>query len=162
MRGLSTFPVFGPLFAAILVSWAGVAGACTVPANAAALRGDLLVAVNAERRSAGRPPLVVSDRLEGLAQALACDNARHNRLSHSTADGRNLSARLRAAGYAHGAVNENVAQAPGQAGAAVRLWMQSRQHRDNIRAASTREFGGGVAQARNGGYYWAMISAAPR
>lgn len=142
-----------------LLLGAGPGLACTVPAEAASLRAQLLAAVNADRARHGRAALSASPQLERLAQDLACDNARRGRLSHTTADGRGLAARI--AGYAHRGVNENIAQGPATPQGAVDLWRQSPPHRRNLRARAMRDFGGGVARGADGGYYWAMISARP-
>lgn len=136
------------------------ASACVVPANAAALRAEMIAQINAQRSRAGLPSLSVAPQLERAAQELACDNARRNRLSHADAAGRDIRARLRAVGYGFRMANENIAT-HASAPAAVQGWMGSRLHRTNILAGRSREIGGGVARSSGGQLFWVMISALP-
>lgn len=150
--------------AALLVLVAGMvapAGACTVPQNAAALRAEIVAGVNAQRQRAGLPALAVSPRLDRVAQALACDNATRNRMSHTDAAGRDLRARLRAGDFRFRYANENITTRR-SAAAAIEAWMGSAQHRDNIRSTAAQQVGAGVARAASGQTYWVMISGTAR
>lgn len=138
------------------------ANACNQPANAATLRAQLLTEVNARRRSAGLGALTLDTRLQAAALVVVCDNARNNRLSHTTADGTTLGSRLATAGYGFRTANENLAAGPTTAAGVVQSWMGSPPHRANILAPTTRHFGAGVARSASGQFYWSIVSAAPR
>lgn len=139
---------------------AGGALACNRPADEAALRAQLLAAVNAERSRAGLERLGADARLDRVAQMVACENAQRRRLAHTGADGSTPGSRVTAAGFVWRMVNENLAQAQGSPGRVVRLWMGSPAHRANILAPQSRQMGAAVASDRNGALYWAMVTAA--
>jgi uncharacterized protein YkwD len=141
---------------------AGMAAACSEVSNAASLRAQLLAEVNAQRTRAGLAALTRDARLEQAAWVVACDNARRNRLNHTTADGSSMASRVRAAGYRWRALNENIAMQRGNPGQVVAMWMRSPPHRRNIEARGTRHFGAAVARSASGQLFWAMVSAQPR
>lgn len=150
------------ILSAMMISVALAAQACAVPANADGLRAELLALVNAERARAGLARLNPSSRLDQAAQHVSCDNARHGRLSHTTADGSDLGGRLRAIGYRFRMANENIAWNRSGPRAAVQSWMGSGGHRENLLARQSRDFGGAVAQAPSGQLFWTMVTAAAR
>lgn len=135
---------------------------CNQPSNAATLRAQLLTEVNAQRRSAGLVALTLDSRLQSAALVVVCDNARRDRLSHTTADGTTLGSRLATAGYPFRTANENLAAGPTTAAGVVQSWMGSTPHRANILAPTTRHFGASVARSGSGQYYWSIVTAAPR
>lgn len=141
---------------------AGAALACTVPANAPALRAELLARTNTERAGAGLPALTRSPELESAAQSLACDNARRNQLTHTSADGRSLGDRLASVGYRLRAANENVARGQRSPSAAMAAWMNSPPHRANTLSGSVRDFGAGVAASRSGELFWVTVGGRRR
>lgn len=136
--------------------------ACTLPADAAALRGAVLAGVNGERARAGLAALMPAPALESAAQTHACDMARRGRIGHRGGDWSGLRTRLRRAGYPFAAANENVAVGHASAGALVAGWMASPGHRANILSRDVAEFGLGVARGAEGRLYWAMVAARRR
>jgi len=139
-----------------------LAQSCAQPANAAQLRAQLLTQVNQQRARQGLAALTENARLQQAAQLVSCDNAHRNQMSHTTADGSTLGTRLRSVGYRFRSANENITMGPTSASGAVSGWMASGVHRANILAASSRHFGGAIAQASGGRWYWTMVTAQPR
>lgn len=150
------------LAALVMTMAAGIAAACSEVANAGTLRAQLLAEVNAQRARAGLAALARDQRLEQAAWVVACDNARRNRLDHTTADGSSMASRVRAAGYRWRLLNENIAMQRGTPAQVVAMWMRSPGHRRNIEARGTRHFGAAVARSASGQLFWAMVSAQPR
>lgn len=138
------------------------AQSCAQPSNASALRAQLLTQVNQQRARQGLAALTEDTRLQQAAQLVSCDNARRNRMDHTTGDGSTLGTRLRAVGYRFRSANENITQGPTSAAGAVSGWMASGVHRQNILAGASRHFGGAMAQSSGGRWYWTMVTAAPR
>ena len=120
----------------------------------------LLDHTNAQRRSAGLPPLVPNEKLFQAARAHSANMARHGRLDHNL-DGRDMSWRIRAAGYALGAAGENIAWNPPDAAEAMRTWMNSAGHRGNILSREYTEIGVAIAVNVRGERYWTQVFARP-
>ena len=68
---------------------------------------------------------------------------------------RGVHQRLAACGF-QGGGSENIAYGFDSAQEVVRAWLRSPGHRRNIRAAYWHYLGVGVAQSRNGGFFWAQ------
>jgi uncharacterized protein YkwD len=68
---------------------------------------------------------------------------------------RGVHQRLAACGF-QGGGSENIAYGFDSAPEVVRAWLRSPGHRRNIRARYWNYLGVGVAQSRNGGYFWAQ------
>lgn len=134
------------------------AAACVVPPGGDALRHEALVRINHERARAGLMALAPSPVLDGAAQRHACDNAAHNRMSHTGSDGSQFGERIRRAGYSYRRANENVALGFSDAAAVVSAWMRSPGHRQNVLDRGTQEIGLAVARGRDGRLHWVMVS----
>jgi uncharacterized protein YkwD len=115
---------------------------------------------NAQRRAAGLPELVANERLFQAARAHSANMARQCRLDH-VLDGRDMSWRVRSAGYAFRAAGENIAWNARDAGAALRIWMSSDGHRANILNQQFTEIGVAVAINERGERYWTQVFARP-
>jgi uncharacterized protein YkwD len=147
----------------IALPWgAAQAQTCAMSREATADVGRMLVAVNAQRTRAGLTQLSPDATLDQAALMVACDNARRNRLSHTTANGSTLGSRLRGLGYRFRAANENITARGGGPEAAVQAWMGSGPHQANILDRQMRRFGGASVRSASGQTYWVMVSAAPR
>jgi uncharacterized protein YkwD len=96
--------------------------------------------------------------LDRVAQHHACDNARHNRMSHTGSDGSQFGERIRRAGYSYRRANENVALGYNSPATVVAAWMRSPGHRQNVLDRGTQETGLGVAAGRDGRLHWVMVS----
>jgi uncharacterized protein YkwD len=157
--------VWGVALLALTMVWplgAAQAQSCAMSRDATADVARMLVEVNAQRSRAGLARLSHDATLDQAALMVACDNARRNRLSHTTDNGSTLGSRLRGLGYRFGAANENLTARGGGPGAAVQAWMSSPPHRTNILAREMREFGGASVRSASGQTYWVMVSAARR
>ena len=134
------------------------AAACSTPAGADLLRHETLLRINQERGRAGLTALRPSPLLDRVAQRHACDNAYHNRLSHTGSDGSHFGERIMRAGYSYRRANENVAIGYHDAASVVAAWMHSSGHRQNVLDRGTHEVGLGLARGRDGRFHWVMVS----
>ena len=104
--------------------------------------------INAERHAEGLAPLKVSPELSEVARRYSQDMVERAFFAHQDPDGGKVPTRVERAGISDWAeVGENIARNQGfddPAGAAVRDWMKSRNHRANILAARYHETGIGV------------------
>jgi uncharacterized protein YkwD len=141
------------------------------PAAAAADDGRLdaieraaLDGVNAERRAAGLPPLVLTPELCRLARIYSRDMAERRYFDHTDPEGRKVDARADGAGIRWRNVGENIARNRGfkdPARIAVREWMKSEGHRENILDTRYRETGIGVWVGPDKTVYFTQIFLNP-
>jgi uncharacterized protein YkwD len=123
----------------------------------AALARELVVLVNAHRRSLALRTLRPGAALERSAVWKARHMARNGYLSHTDLPGRRtLAQRLRACGFAGGGWGEVLAVGQRRARAVVRAWLSSPGHRTVLESRWWRTVGAGVARARDGALYWAL------
>jgi uncharacterized protein YkwD len=117
-----------------------------------------LAAVNAERRRAGRAPLILSPELGRVAQAHACDMAKRGYFSHTSPDGHSMSDRANRAGLLRlCAMGENIAQSQRDVPSVMAGWMRSAGHRRNILDPYFTLVGFGRAAGPN----WVQVFARP-
>lgn len=120
-------------------------------ANVAAIRASVLCLVNRERAARGLVALTGDARLATAAQRHAADMAARGYFAHTTPDGVDFTARIRAAGYRDWSkVAENLAWGAGvkaTPASIVQSWMDSPGHRANILDGTLRESGIGVVLA---------------
>ncbi len=135
--------------------------ACETPANLSALRTEVVAGINAARADAGLPAVRELSTLTAVAQSHACDNAARGSIAHTGSDGRDLTARLRDAGYRFATAAENTGRGFGSADRAVAWWMASPLHRANILNRAVRDVGVGVAIG-DGTPYWVVDFGASR
>lgn len=141
--------------------FASPAFACALPDGVADVKRAIATEWNAER-NAGRLGALARERtLEDAAQSHACDMAEKKAMSHIGSDGDDLRARLASARYNYRFANENIGNFSNPDGA-VKWWMGSSGHRNNILARGVVEFGIGVALGQDGRTYMAVISGARR
>lgn len=112
----------------------------------------VLCLINGARRDRGLGPLKVNARLGKAADVQAQDMVKREYFSHRNPEGRNSTARIRAAGYMSGGgrwtVGENLAWGVGELASArglVNAWMNSPPHRANILRPAYREIGIAIA-----------------
>ncbi|SDQ83911.1 CAP domain-containing protein [Thermostaphylospora chromogena] len=118
----------------------------------AALEAEVVRLTNAARRRAGCRPLRVDARLVRSARQHSRDMAATGLLSHDSSDGTSPWLRMERAGYPDGGA-ENIGRGYQDAEEAVRGWMSSRRHRQNIVNCELRAIGVGVAEGE-GGPWW--------
>lgn len=133
-----------------------LANACQVPANAPALRAEVIALTNHQRKTKGLPPLREDRALAKAAQSHACDTANSLRMSHQGSDGSTLPDRMGRVGYAYREAYENVAAGFSDAPSVMSGWMGSKGHRRNILTRSAADIGIGVAAGKDGQLYWTM------
>jgi uncharacterized protein YkwD len=129
----------------------------------AAVRKLIFEQTNQFRASKGRRELRVNASLSRSAQEFAEYLARTDRFSH-TADGRQPSQRVTAAGYDYCLVAENIAYEYNSAGFRTQElahdfmegWKHSPEHRRNLLDPDLYDIGVGVAQSKQTGRYYAV------
>ncbi len=124
------------------------------------LERTALDGVNAERAAAGLPPLECTVELCRLARLYSRDMVERHYFAHSDPEGRMVDARADGAGIHWRSVGENIARNRGfkdPAEVAVREWMKSEGHRENILDARYRETGIGVWVAPDKTVYFTQI-----
>jgi uncharacterized protein YkwD len=140
--------------------------------DSAAVAARVLELVNAargqprrcgRRRLAAAPALTLSRALTEAAASHARDMARHGALDHRGSDGSTPDERVSRAGYAWGAVGENIAAGQPNAEAVVASWLDSAEHCTNIMGRQFTDTGIAFALASSAdrGIYWVQLFAAP-
>jgi uncharacterized protein YkwD len=133
------------------------------PPKLTAEEQSLLDRVNAERKSAGVPPVVPDAALMTAARRHADDMARWQKLTHVSED-KPLPERVKAAGYAAGPLAENVAhvgRVRQDPAGAVPLWLAAEAHKKNLLGKEYAAVGLGVTRDAKGETYVAAVFAAP-
>lgn len=156
-------------------TWIVLASSYRVPqrAEAPALAARALALVNAARARGARcgerwfppaPPVRPSSTLDLVALGHADDMARHGYFEHRDLSGKSPADRVRAAGYREMLVGENIAYGVQSADEAVRGWLDSPGHCENIMNPRFAEMGLGFAAGRppKRGLYWVQLLAVPR
>lgn len=110
---------------------------------------SLLSETNLKRAESQQTALSLSPQLAEAAQAKANDMVKADYWSHNAPDGKTPWSFIAASGYQYQTAGENLAYGFDSASEAVKGWMNSQEHRDNILNASYREVGFGVASAPN-------------
>ncbi len=155
--------------------WIVLAAPFTAPAPAAAgnVAAEVLRLVNAARNQpqhCGRkllpaaPPLRLNPVLSDAALAHAQDMLRFNYFDHAGHDGSSPAERVAATGYRYRITGENLASGPETPLEAVRGWMASPGHCQNIMDDRFTELGVAFAASRSGAprILWVQEFAAPR
>ncbi len=110
------------------------------------------------------PPLTLSGTLAGVARGHADDMAVHDYFEHQDLAGQSPADRVRAAGYPEKLVGENIAYGPKSVEEAVRGWLASPGHCQNIMDPRFAQMGLGLAAGRASrrGLFWVQLLAEPR
>jgi len=145
----------------------------TPPARSAAqIAGEVLRLVNSARAHPRRcgyrsftaaAPLRLDDQLTRAAGSHAQDMLVHDYFAHSGWDGSTPAARVAATGYRSRMVGENIAFGPQTAAEAVRGWLASPGHCENIMDPAFVQTGVAFAANRRGSprVYWVQDFGAP-
>lgn len=120
---------------------------------------ELIDLTNAERKKAELPPLAVNPKLMAAARAHAENMARQEKLEH-TLDDKDPAARVTDAGYKFRTTGENVAWNADTPKEAVKDWMDSPPHRENILKKGYADIGAAVAKSKKGERYWVQVFGA--
>ena len=123
----------------------------------------LLELANAQRATAGLPPLRANSQLMRAAQTQAEQTASARRLEHVLPDARypRPEDRLDVSGYGWRAWAENIAFGQKTPSDAVEAWMQSPGHRKNLLNPRYTELGTGVAIDATGRPYYVQVFGRP-
>ncbi|HEY9367675.1 sigma-70 family RNA polymerase sigma factor [Streptomyces sp.] len=116
--------------------------------------------VNLRRSEAGCGPLRTDPRLVEAARAHARDMVARGYFDHASPDGRNVDARIGAAGYPWSLVGENLAAGRTDPGAVVGDWMGSDGHRRNLLDCRYRDTGVAAVPGPDG-TVWVQTLAKP-
>jgi uncharacterized protein YkwD len=135
----------------------GTAHACTKPANASGLGGEMIQWINQQRQANGLGALSQSSKLAAAAQGHACDMADRGYFDHRRpGGGPTLGARVKAKGYRFSTISENIAKTGStDVARAAKIWRNSSAHWANILRRDVKEIGMGLA-IRDGQTYWVM------
>lgn len=131
----------------------GDVGSAGVRGSVEAVEGEVFDLTNAERVANGCPALAADERLGRAARAHSEDMATRNYFDHTSKDGQDFVARLKAAGHPSPGA-ENIAAGQRTAEEVVRGWMASPGHRANILNCGLRALGVGMARGGAYGVYW--------
>lgn len=115
----------------------------------------MLTAINAQRASLGREPVVLDSRLTTAAQSHACDMVQTGRLSVVGSNGNSVLDRARAVGYSACSSADTIGR--GDAYSLVSQWSGNPATRDGIVDKKFDHVGIGV-QPGPGGLWWAVNS----
>jgi uncharacterized protein YkwD len=117
-----------------------------------------------ERSFAPAPPVRLSDALGSVALGHASDMAAHGYFEHEDLAGHSPADRVRAAGYHEKLVGENIAYGPTSTAEAVKGWLESPGHCENIMDPRFAEMGIAFAsgQSSKRGLYWVQVFADPK
>lgn len=105
-----------------------------------------------------------NDRLAQAAAGHAADMASRNYFSHTSADGRTMTDRVNATGYAWGRLGENIAAGYPDIEAVIAGWMRSDGHCANLMNPAFDEVGLACADGSGSAYgrYWTQNLARAR
>jgi len=128
------------------------------PASMSNEETALLEQVNRERAKAGQQPLKFSARLAVVAHGHSYDMAIRHYFSHNSPNGGGPADRIRDVGLAYERIGENIytekfPDASGMPERAVKAWLASPPHRENMLSPAFRETGIGVARSSDGEIY---------
>lgn len=112
---------------------------------------------NKERNKAGLPDLKASSQLSRLAQLKAEDMARNGYFSHTSPTYGSAFDMMKSQGISYRSAGENLAKGQPSAQAAMKGWMNSSSHRENILSSKYSEIGVGIAENGRGTIYWVQI-----
>lgn len=134
---------------------------------------EVLALVN-KARSVGRkcgsttygaaPALKLNSKLSLAAQRHSSDMAKNDYFSHEGRNGSSHADRATAAGYKWSWIGENIAAGYSTASAAMKGWLASPGHCENVMSRSYKELGVGMAKHSNGRYgtYWTQMFGTQR
>jgi uncharacterized protein YkwD len=116
---------------------------------------------NAERKKANLKPLAANALLMKAARLHAANMAKQDKLDH-VLDKKNPADRVKDTGYRYFATGENIAWNPATPADAVKGWMDSPPHKENILNNKYTEIGVALAKNEKGEIYWVQVFGTPR
>jgi uncharacterized protein YkwD len=116
---------------------------------------------NKEREKEKLPALELNQLLVKAARDHSANMAKKRELNHLL-DDKNPGQRAEAAGYHWMSVAENIATGETETPATVvKLWMESKLHRENILNTEFRDIGVGIAKNDKGEIYYTQVFGTP-
>ncbi|WP_328773756.1 CAP domain-containing protein [Streptomyces sp. NBC_00286] len=140
--------------------WTALWARPLTPGGLAQTAADVIALTNAERASAGLPPLAPDPLLTAAAQAHSADMVGRAFYSHTSPDGSEPWHRAAAAGSTRRTIGENIACGQRSPAEVVRGWMNSPGHRANILKPAFTHIGIGFAGGGSAGTYWTQLFGA--
>ncbi|MEU3356276.1 CAP domain-containing protein [Streptomyces sp. NPDC037389] len=137
--------------------WTALWAAPLTDGSLAGTVAEVLALTNAERATAGLPPLAADTRLAAAAQAYSTDMATRGFYSHTSPEGTEPWDRAAAAGARHRGIGENIACGQRSPAEVVQGWMDSPGHRANILKPGFTHLGVGYAGGGPAGTYWTQL-----
>jgi uncharacterized protein YkwD len=131
------------------------------------VRESILKAVNEMRADGKVVPLKVNAKLETAAQKHAENMAKQQKQEHDL-DGKTPRDRVLAEGYKMAGAGENIVMVKktknitDAAALAIKAWKDSPSHYQNIMRGFVSETGVGLAQDKDGYWYFCQVFAAPK
>ena len=116
---------------------------------------EVIRLVNAERQSAGLPPLTANSLLMRAARIRAEELDRL--FSHNRPNGSSWQTVLSEVGYPRATIGENIAAGQISPAAVMSSWMGSQGHRNNILGRAYTEIGVGAALGSDGRWHWVQL-----
>lgn len=120
----------------------------------------LFMMINGERRARGLQPLVLDPKVQMVVKVYTKDIASRNVLSHSTRNEPEMTERLKKANIIYKIVGENITSNNGADNplkTAMESWMNSPEQFENIINTEYNRSAIGIAQGRDGTFYFAQI-----
>ncbi|MET9405245.1 CAP domain-containing protein [Streptomyces sp. NPDC002935] len=127
------------------------------PAGLERTAHEVIALTNAERASAGLPPVAADAPLTVAAQAHSADMVARDFYAHTSPDGGRPWDRAAAAGSTRRTIGENIACGQRSPAEVVRGWMNSPGHRANILKRDFTHIGIGLAGGGRAGTYWTQL-----
>ena len=119
-----------------------------------------LAEVNAFRTKNGRAAVVLDARLTKAAAMQSETQAKRSRIGHDGFGGSRPMDRAASAGYRAKIASENAAAGQKSFGDAMRSWMGSSGHRENLLRPQVTAIGVAVAKDAGGRPYWTLVLGA--
>lgn len=122
---------------------------------------SILDLTNKEREKEGLKPLKPSEKLFQVARAHSLNMANQQLMEH-VLDGKNPRDRVKEARYNYLFTGENIARANKDTAEALKLWLESAPHKENILRKEFTELGIGIATDERGQVYYTQVFGAPK
>jgi len=133
----------------------------SVNGNTVSLERAAFNVLNQKRAESGLSPLAWSEQLAGVARLHSRNMAELSFFSHRGMDGKMAAERAAQMGVGQWrSIGENIAYSRGfqdPVAHAVRLWLDSPAHRQNLLDGNWKETAVGIAVAEDGSYYFTQV-----
>lgn len=139
------------------VLWDGETRTVTITSEDELLKkaaGEALALTNSERAKRGLNPLTLDENLTRVADAHCADMISRGFFDHTNPDGKSPFDRLASEGIEYRLAGENIAAGQKNAADAVKDWMNSDAHRQNILNPAFKSTGISVRHGGEHGTYW--------